>query len=299
MSVQLSSLIAAVKPKVMIVTYEGHAWERMAFAAAREVSSSVQCVGYQHAAVFRLQHSALRMLGSPYDPDLILTAGAVSKGQIESAMTARRIAVRVLGSNRGFLGVKSDKAREVGQNDIVSGAAPATIDTCLVLPEGLVSECLLMFEFSMACAALIPDMRFIWRLHPMVDLEALLAKNPSLRQLPANVEFSRTQLAEDLRRADYAVYRGSTAIVQAVGHGLRPIYLEKTGEMSIDPLYELDAIRAKVSTPIEFQMAVHNGKLKSNGADINQESAIRYCEAFYTPVDSAVILSILSTSDRH
>lgn len=294
MSVQVSRLVATIKPKMMIVTYEGHAWERVAFSAAREASAGLQCVGYQHAAIFRLQHGALRRLGPPFDPDLILTAGSVSKEQIENSTKAQGIPVRVLGSNRAFAGSKIGETDGSETDDEVdSRSATATGDACLVLPEGIISECLLLFEFSLSCAELMPDMRFIWRLHPLVTPESLMEANPRLRLLPPNVEFSQMALEDDFKRTRHALYRGSTAIVRAASSGVQPIYLAQAGEMSIDPLYELDAVRAKVVNPIDFQATIQGGGITAEASRRNQQAIVRYCETFYSPVEPAVILSIL------
>jgi hypothetical protein len=292
MSLQIGRLVEVLKPKMIIATYEGHAWERVTFAAAREASASVQCVGYQHAAIFRLQHAALRKLGSPFDPDVILAAGAVSKVQIENSTGTRGIAVRVLGSNRAFSASEKGASRS-GDVDSNSEADSAFDEACLVLPEGIVSECLLLFEFSLNCAKLMPEMRFIWRLHPLVTPESLIAMNPRMGELPANVEFSRVTLEEDFRRTTFALYRGSTAIVKAVSSGLRPIYLEQAGEMSIDPLYEMDALRPKVTHPLDFEAAICREKTMPD-VELDQKAVARYCDAFYSPVAPGVLLSMLT-----
>jgi hypothetical protein len=293
MSVQASHLVAMIKPKVMIVTYEGHAWERAVFSVAHETSTGLQCVGYQHAAIFRLQHGALRKLGHPFDPDLILTAGSVSRGQIENAMKAHGIPVRVLGSSRAPPILQGHETKHFNEDGRTSEPDAGPSDACLVLPEGIVSECLFLFEFSLKCAELMPDMRFIWRLHPLITREIIMEAKPRLRVLPANVEFSQLALEDDFKRSRHALYRGSTAIVRAVCAGLQPIYLVQAGEMSIDPLYELDAVRTKVVDPIEFQAMIAMRKNAIEATLRNQQTISRYCEAFYSPIEPAVILSML------
>jgi hypothetical protein len=283
LSEQVDRLVTAINPKMIVVTYEGHAWERAIFSAARRASSGLRCFGYQHAAIFRLQHGALRKLGHPWDPDLILTAGSVSKGQIENSMKAQGIPVRILGSSRA-----RPNLRESEITDPDAGAC----DACLVLPEGIISECLLLFEFSLKCAGLMPAMRFIWRLHPLVSRESLIEANPRLCVLPANVEFSQLPLEDDLKRTRHALYRGSTAIVRAACAGLQPVYLMQAGEMTIDPLYELDAVRAKVAEPIEFQATIGK-KIATEAGLRDQQAIIRYCQSFYAPVEPPVILSML------
>jgi hypothetical protein len=281
LSEQIARLTSAIDPKIIIVTYEGHSWERVAFSAAREASAGLECVGYQHAAIFRLQHGALRKLGRSFDADLILTAGSVSKGQIEGTMRAQGIPVRVLGSSRAILSPKSCEADQSPKSDDGnSRAAAITGVTCLVLPEGVISECLLLFEFSLSCAELMPDLRFIWRLHPLITPANIMKANPRMRTLPANIEFSEMGLEADYRRAHYALYRGSTAIVP--------------GEMGIDPLYELDALKVKVVRPDEFRAVIRGENKTVLNTITDQNTVTRYCDAFYSPIDPKVILSMLS-----
>jgi hypothetical protein len=294
MSVQIGQLVATIKPKMMVVTYEGHAWERMVFAAARDAFPKVQCVGYQHAALFRMQHSALRKLGASFDPDLVFTAGNISKVQIENSKKLENIPVRILGSNRAVVHSPATCFPDSGSVHGIRHSVDSG-NTCLVLPEGIISECLVLFEFSLNCAALMPQMRFVWRLHPLLSRARLVRSSSRMRTLPANVELSNLPLEDDLRYANYALYRGSTAIVQAVCAGLEPIYLSDKDEMSIDPLYGLDAGRVSVTSPLEFQSAIFDKKTTtSNVAVHNRQVAIRYCEDFYTRTEPEVLLSALN-----
>ncbi len=293
MSVQIGRLVTVIKPKMMIVTYEGHAWERLAFAAARDALPNVQCAGYQHAALFRMQHSALRKLGASFDPDLILTAGSISKVQIENSKKLRNIPVRILGSNRAV--IRSPETR-FSVSASVHGIRHSVAEgnTCLVLPEGIISECLVLFEFSLKCAVLMPDMRFVWRLHPLVSQARLVRSSSRMRTLPANVEFSNLPLEDDFKYASYALYRGSTAIIQAVYAGLEPIYLSGTDEMSIDPLYGLDAGHVSVTSALEFKSVIFEKKNTTSDVVVhNRQVAIRYCEDFYMRTEPDVILSAL------
>ncbi|MES2400026.1 MAG: hypothetical protein V4573_08565 [Pseudomonadota bacterium] len=294
MAVQIDRLVATIKPKMMILTYEGHAWERSAFAAARQALSSVQCVGYQHAAIFRLQHGALRKLGALFDPDVILTAGRVSKRQIEASIAARGIPVRVLGSSRAFVHSKGAEVAMFGAgNETADLLATTAGNVCLVLPEGIVSECVILVEFCLSCAELMPEMHFILRLHPLVTPETLLRAIPRLMAAPANFELSQAAVEDDIRRASVALYRGSTAIVRAACSGVQPVYLAQDREMTVDPLYELADSRVSVISPSEFK-AKMGGETTALGAALrDREAVVRYCEDFYSPLDSEVVQAAL------
>ena len=75
----------------------------VALAAARSAHPNVyMCIGYQHAAVFRLQHAIRRSLASANTiPIRILTAGEVSSTPTGKSSTGLEgIPISVLGSNR-------------------------------------------------------------------------------------------------------------------------------------------------------------------------------------------------------
>ena len=284
---QVKELVGILRPKLVVVTHEGHAWERLAFASARMALPGIRCIGYQHAAVFRLQHAIRRNLAREYNPDQIFTAGMVGKKQLQRAPGLNGSLVSVLGSNRIFKSVKT-------KGDCVIGRYRSEYSSkyaCLVVPEAFAGECFLLFEFSLACAQLCPEIQFIWRLHPLVTFKSLLAQNWKLRNLPGNIVVSQATLEEDTVHCRWALYRGTTAIVQAVVAGLRPIYLRESGEMTVDPLFELKAFRAVVKTVSEFKEVTYmdmNSGFRS--LESEKDEAKVYCESFYLPFDSGVLL---------
>jgi hypothetical protein len=271
---------AILQPKLMVVTHEGHSWERLAFSGARKTNPMVYCVGYQHAALFKLQHAIRRKLAQQYNPDMILTSGSVAMRQMELSGAAAGTPIAVLGSNRG------------SQKTFTPHKLSQTI-TCLVLPEGVESECNLLFEFSLDCANAMPSVLFVWRTHPLLSFEMLSRKNPKLRNLPGNVFVSNSTLLDDASKSQFALYRGTTAIVSMVTSGLRPIYLKVPGEMTIDPLYELLHWKAVVTTVADFYRSVASSELHNMDDEFEYLFAQKYCLEFYLPIDIAVLEKVL------
>ena len=288
---QIESLVTKLNPHAIVTIHEGHSWERVAFAAARSVVPNALCIGYQHAAVFRLQHAIRRSLGWEYNPDCILTAGPVGKKQLEISQRLKGIPISVLGSNRSF---KSDKFKSTPTH-FTQNHGNLNRQACLVIPEGIASECHLLFEFSLACANVCPEIQFIWRLHPVVTFETLVSNNVKLRNLPANIVFSRESLEADIARCSWALYRGTTAIIQAVAAGVRPLYLQAQGEMTIDPLYELDDWRINIENIKDLNRAIETDKnLPPLGEDLGYIYAQQYCRDFYSPLSAGVIMKTIS-----
>lgn len=290
MASQIGNLVAKLKPKIIIVTHEGHAWERVAFASARSAFPGVRCIGYQHAALFRLQYAIRRNLAREYNPDLILTAGTVSKAQLERTPGLDGIPISVLGSNRTFKGATINGVHPMQPDQ----AEHSVNSACLVLPEGIASECHLLFEFSLACAQAYPEIQFIWRLHPLITHESLATKNQRLRKLPPNIVLSQATLEEDIVRCRYALYRGTTAIVQAVVAGLRPIYLQLPDEMMIDPLYKLKGWRIYVKTIEDFRCVIRRDQDRLMRDSASEFSfAEGYCSDLFKPLNPSALESAI------
>jgi len=288
---QIGALVAMLKPKAIIVTHEGHAWERVAFAAARLALPDIRCIGYQHSALFRLQNAIRRNLTHNYNPDHILTAGAVGKVQLETSTGISGIPISILGSNRVYIATDNND----GNCQYPFHYNQFKKLSCLVLPEGITSECHLLFEFSLACAQICPEIQFIWRLHPLITFKSLIAQNPKLKNLPKNIVLSQATIGEDISCCSWALYRGTTAIIMAVQAGLRPIYLQVPNEMTIDPLYEIDNWKTKVTTSLEFQNGITMHTDISQSTLINNEDCLKnYCKKFFLPMNIQMFLSSIS-----
>jgi len=281
---QLNSLVTRYKPKILVITHEGHAWERLAFFAAHHADNGVKCFGYQHAVMFRLQHAIKRNLASEYNPDHILTSGSIGKEVLHSAQQCNNIPVSVIGSNR----------TSAANPNIPESKSKINKATCLVIPEGILSECNLLFEYSLDCAKAVPHIQFIWRLHPVIDIKSLLDQNPKFKKLPTNIVLSTASLEQDIMNSQWALYRGSTAVISALGYGLRPIYYECDNELPIDPLYDLKSWRMHVKTVKGFMLIVQND-LK-NDMNYNTEDyliAKEHCDKYYMPPDMQLLLEII------
>jgi len=277
---QIAELVRRTRPKAIVLTYEGHAWERLAFAAARRAHPQIRCIGYHHTVLFRRQHALKRRLGPEFDPDIVLTAGAATRDQLAEAPGLKGIPIAVLGTHR----------RELTPRSRPPGEPP----TCLVIPEGLPGECVFLFKFALACANLAPTIRFVFRMHPVLPFASIVALDRRLGSPPENVTLSEALIADDFSRSRWALYRGSSAVVHAVLAGLRPVYVSRRDEMPIDPLHQLASWRTVTETPddcvrqINLDMATDQESLVSEA-----QPAIRYCEKYFMPVDVAALESAI------
>ena len=128
-------------------------------------------------------------------------------------------------------------------------------------------------------------MNFIWRLHPLFSFDSLTAKNNLYNSLPDNVVLSDKELDQDFDRCDWVLYRGSSAVIQAVVAGLRPIYFHVSEQMKIDPLYELDVWKMEVETTQNIANILNNSECDYP----LYRKARDYCLKIYVPFDYSTI----------
>ena len=236
---QIAKLVDELNIKMVVTTYEGHAWERIVYKYTKSDCKKVGCAGYQQAALFKQQHAIRRSLGSAFDPDIIFASGKASAEALKS--NRENWTIGMLGSRRG-----RDKHSKA------DSSKKQHIPHCLVIPEGDHKECEILFSFSLKCAEAMPDWIFVWRLHPILLNAPFLDKFKNKHQIPQNIKISNQTLDEDLEICHVALYRGSTAIVKAAMHGLFPVYVNQPNELTIDPLYFIDECKLIVESTQEF-----------------------------------------------
>ena len=269
----VEELVKKIKPSILITTFEGHAWERLAFYSAKKVDPHIKCVGYTHAPLFKNQHSIRRPLEKFYNPDLILTSGTIQKSQLKEY--AKKIPIEILGSPRYIK--TSNKKFKTKKNRI------------LVAPEGILSEIGLLFNFSLKCSLKFPNLDFIWRLHPLFKFDILRKININEKNIPSNVEYSNLSFVEDLDRCNYILYRGSSAVIQAVMSGLIPLYFHRENEMPIDPLYGLKVLKISVNTIEELRNVIDNQQID----DVEHKKAMKYCSSFFNQLNYKLLPNML------
>lgn len=280
---QVKELVTRVNPKTIIIPYEGHAYERICFAAARSVNPKITCISYQHTGIFRLSNAIRQTLAEQYNPNIILAPGNETKEELRKLPAFTNIRIEVLGSIRGTIGVHVTGIRSERKQQ-----------ACLVMPEGIMPECLLLFKFSVQCAYLRPDINFIWRLHPSVTFDEILSQDKIFAHLPSNIIFSSDTLENDIEACNWVLYRGTTAILKAISAGLRPFYLQIPNELTIDPLHKLNKWRVNITKPEELiNWMTHDINTDFIDFPENLPIAMAICDERFSKLDIDVLDNIL------
>ena len=273
---QLDQIFEITSPKYLIITHEGHSWERMCFSAARKISRNIFCIGYQHSILSKYQFSISLDLTKLYNPDLVLTSGLISFEKLSTTIGLNNIQLDILGSNRG----KSYSQISLLKEDI----------TILVVPEGIEEECLKLFNFALEYSKLNNNLNFIFRLHPIINFDNFIKKYKIFKTLPFNIKFSFNSIETDLVNSQVVLYRGSNVIIDAVLFGLMPIFLTDDKNISLDPLYFLNNNNWKktIKNTSDFSKAI-SFYIENISNNIIKTDSQDYCKKIFTPLNYNIL----------
>ena len=122
-----------------------------------------------------------------------------------------------------------------------------------------------------------------------MSFDKLKSQSSILKNLPNNIHLSVGSLDDDIQRCDSVLYRGSTAVVNAINAGLKPIYYQQSSdEMSFDPIYTHKKGKSIVHNQEELGLA-----LDRDIDDKTMQSLQDFAQDFYTPLDVNAMLELL------
>ena len=285
---QIEMICRQLAPSLVVALYEGHAWERCVWHAARAANQRTLCVGYQHVILRKNSHAMKRSLHperAGYDPDLLLTMGEITQKMLERSDRQKNVTKLVYGTHRR-LGSRIEIRK------------PKTTPAFLVLPEGVESESIYLFDMALKCATLLPDIRFIFRMHPVLQFEKIASKLNGYPAKTGNVDLSdRPNIEEDFERTGYVLYRGSSTVMYAILAGLKPYYYERPDEMNFDPIFELDVWRERVRSAEELVRNFETDRQAPGDFRYRQwQKASNYCDKYISSIREKTLDQMIALS---
>ncbi len=219
---QVTQIVSKLGIKFVITTYEGHAWERTICESIHNTTISCKCFAYLTGTIFQYQHSITRILKKSCNPDVIFSPGTLSTDFLRSSFK-EYLPVYTLGSSKYIHNKSSDYSQRKG---------------ILFLPEGVLSEAIEMGQFALMVSMLLPDASIYFRLHPIISQRKVSEHILKYTQKPDNFIFSLDDISLDADKSIMALYKGSTAIVEAMQSGCLPYrLLQQSNAYSPDPLW--------------------------------------------------------------
>lgn len=264
---QIKELIKVVQPKIIIIPFEGHAWERVLIKTIKNLNLNIKIAAYQFTVITKLQHSLFRQLKDNYNPDIIFTCGLITK---KIFVKKYNCPVKILGSNKFF---KTNFKQQLNKKINI-----------LVMPEAFLQETIFLFNFTKICAQKYPNYNFIFRPHPMLNMGFKSTNTLN------NLKFSNTNLEFDLKKCNFVFFRGSAAVFEAIFFGLKPIYIQKKKEFNINPLYKILDQSLILNKPEKLKKIIK--KYKSKKVDIK---LINYCNQYFKKLNYKCINSYIKS----
>lgn len=250
LSNQIINFVKKNNTKIVIITIEGHAWEKILIYRLKKEFPNLLIAGYQFSVISKFTNSLFLKIDNKFEPDFIFTKNKVHK-KIFISKGFDKNKVRVLGDFKIKNLLKTKKNR--------------TSNSIIICPEALDYENEVMYNFAKKCAKEIKDYNFIFRLHPSYKKKFVSEYK--------NLIISKKSLHDDLSRSKILIYRGSSICYEAARYNILPIYLKIKNEISIDPLYIFQKKEFQVLMIRDLKKIIYNfSKMKKKIKELSRKN---------------------------
>ncbi len=273
--IKIIKLVKSQKLKNIFFTFEGYAWEKILCYKIRQVDKNINIYGYYFSIISKYQFFPFEKINSDFLPNKILTSGNVSKKKFIS---------------HGF---KKNKVINIGSNNYENPIKKNNKSkTCLVLAEFSKNEIYFILDFIKLVLKKNKKFKFILRLHPASNKKNFRKKIYDYIK-GYNILLSQNKnIYFDFKKCNYALYRSSGSIIHATRSGLYPIYLKKSKELTIDPLYEINKYKLCVEKPDSFQKIINIIDKKNNKNKTKKITS--YCYNYYSKPNKKNIIKLVN-----
>ena len=281
---QLFDGIDELDPSYVILTYEGHGWERLLIRAINRKKPNVKIIGYHHSIIFSGHRAIDCSFGKDSLPDFVVTAGDITAGILKNVPTKSGLKPFALGSPKANDFVGHEKKTDAGQAIV------------LLAPEGVKEEVLAFLQLAKELVDLGCFNEIRLRLHPLMQSGALRSWFDDNFDYETSVVVSNCHLEEDLAAASFVVYRASSVAISALAVGTPVTFYDRAGISEfndpIDPDLDLHFSASSsgqmetVLADVKDLISVHK---KWTVAVVNAQ---RYAQQYFSPWSSAAISRI-------
>lgn len=240
-SIQIERLVKIFKPKFVIITFEGHAWERLIIKRLKKFKN-LKIFAYQFSAVTKNHHSLFRSINNGLDPDCILTTGNNTYSIFNKKYNCP---IKIIGSKKSL---KRNLSINLKRN------AKKNKNSVLILPEAYISESKSLLNFAIKISEICKHYKFYLRLHPMIHFNQI---DVDIKKYN-NIEISNVSLEEDFKRTSVFIYRGSASSIEASAYGLIPVYYGPYNFANVNPLFQVLTRRSYITDPKKFENLVNS-----------------------------------------
>ena len=273
LSKKILKICKKVKPKIIIFTYEGHAWEKLLISKIKKFyKKKITCIGYQFSTLTTSSYSIFKKRKKIFMPDYILTTGYISKKKFIEKRVLPKNKILKIGSFKNIKPIFNYKSRN---------------KNILVLPEGFLSETKLLVDFIISLSKKNKQYKFIIRLHPLVDRNYIEKKIYNYK----NIILSKNKiLNKDIKISSYVFYRGTSAVFDCIFKNVHPIYIDNKDGISIDPLFFIKKRSILKIDKVETNLDVF---LKNETRKEKSKKIYEQANKFFSSIDYSSLEKIL------
>jgi hypothetical protein len=262
-------LFSKYKCKNLVYTFEGFSWEKILGISFKKKHPKAKVIGYQFASLLKNQNLKDNNLNKIYHPDIVWTCGDINLGILKNEFKK----VINIGTDR-----KYKKSIKETKNSFKFN--------CLVIPEGMNTECKKILNFSLLCAKKFPDINFVWRFHPLIKINHIFKQINDKKEFPKNIIISKKNLTEDINRSSFFLYRGSTAAITSLQKGLHPLYLNLDQSINIDPIYKFNKWKTNIDTVYDFEKFIKKKINKVLSENSKRKKGISFAKNYFMKLNS-------------
>ncbi len=217
---QIGDIVKNTKSKNLVTTFEGHGWERLFYYFSKINNPFIKCIGFQHAIIFKYQHSLTRLLRREWNPNFILSSGNISTAFFKKKLS-KEIFIKTFGSPKS----NNSQNQKINVNNSI-----------LFIPSGEAKEADFFTKFAFNFAKEHPELKILIRFHPIIDRKKFIKRFPTID----NFHISKSKIEYDSKQSRYVIYSTSTAVFESISLGCIPIRLNwnSVNDLS-DPLWQL------------------------------------------------------------
>ncbi len=264
---ELINILKKVNPRKIFMSFEGYSWERMLIYRIKKFNPEIKTYGYFFSIITRYQNSPFIKYGECFDFDYILTSGIPQKKKF---------------INHKF---KKEKIIIIGKEfykESIFRKNMLNNKKCLILPESFKEEIFFMLDFVKKCSDKKLDIEFYIKLHPSMNNKKI--KEKIFNYYGSNIKI----ISRENVNFRYALFRGTSAIVDYIKKGSQPLYLKKKNEPDLNPLYEISNEIKYITQPEDFKKLLKSKKIFSKSSKLN-----KYCKNYFNKLNKNKLLNLL------
>ena len=214
-------------------------------------------------------------IGKDFLPTKILANGRIGYDYLKQKFNPSKVIL--LGSNKFKKKIRGNKIKNFN---------------ILVIPSAYDGE---SSEFIELCYKYLQEnknqkIKIIFRLHPQINKNNFVSKNLKILQKENRIKISDKSLTNDINLCKFALYRSSSAIIDALQQGLIPIFFtEKKTNFQSDPLWQLKS-KFIIKNHKQLFKVINDKKYVNKSKYLEY---INFANNYYKPVNYSKIRNIL------